>query len=149
MLTYVVRGMPETKGSWRPVRDRKTGATRLISDNPAEDAWATLVAWTTRAALRNVLAPNDRRYAVHLQFLLPVPPNRRRTNRRDIDKLMRSVLDALTKLIWLDDEQVEDAHLSKRTGAELGMMITIADKSVDGEFDAWIASVFDAYRVAV
>lgn len=98
----------------------------MLSDNPAEKSWAAQVAWAARAALRNRCNADAQRYAVQLDFALPPRPNRSRTNQRDLDKLARSVLDALTGLIWKDDEQVDVLHLSKLVSDVPGVVITIA-----------------------
>lgn len=121
-----VDGVPQTKGSWRVGMRR--GRPFLIADNDAEPTWAQLVAWSARAKQRNAIDPDRRRYAVRLEFTLPPVTGRGRKNRRDLDKLMRSILDALTGIIWLDDEQVEDAHLSKRVGDSPGVVILIEAK---------------------
>src|SRR5262252_2378773 len=94
MLYFRVDGIPQSKGSWRPAGRRRSGGIRLVPDNEAETAWAEQVAWAAR------------------QALLP-PPSGRRTNRRDLDKLCRSVLDALTGIVWVDDEQVDRIMLDK------------------------------------
>ncbi len=108
MLQFRVDGMPESKGSWRYAgHSRRTGKPRLISDNEAEPAWAEQVAWACRAALGHPPKPDKRAYQVALDFTLRAPAGRGgRQNRRDIDKLARSVLDALTGIVWADDEQV-------------------------------------------
>lgn len=113
MLTFRVDGMPETKGSWRAKGWTRTGKVQLVPDNPAETAWAEQVAWAARQALRRPPEPDRQRYQVALDFTLLPPPNGRRTNRRDIDKLARSVLDALTGIVWADDEQVVRLVLDK------------------------------------
>lgn len=126
MLAFSVDGMPETKGSWVPAGRRKSGGIRLRPDNPAEAAWAESVAWAARLAMPGPPTPDRRRYSVQLRFTLLPPPSGRRTNRRDLDKLMRSVLDALTGIVWLDDEQVDAAQLSKFTGGRPGLEVLIA-----------------------
>jgi Holliday junction resolvase RusA-like endonuclease len=117
-LAFRVDGVPATKGSWRIVRGRT-----LIPDNPGEPAWAQTVAWTARATLRNRLEPDARRYRVRVLFTLPPVTGRGRKNRRDLDKLLRSLLDALTGIVWLDDEQVCKADAEKivsdRPGADI------------------------------
>lgn len=102
----------------------------LIPDNEAEPAWAQLVGWAARAKLRNTideLAPayNAGRWRVEIVFTLIPPPNKRRTNRRDLDKLARSILDALTGLIYRDDEQVEELNLRKCVGEKPGAVIRL------------------------
>lgn len=120
MLRFHVDGMPETKGSWRPAGRKRTGGIRLVPDNPAESAWAESVAWAARAALQRPPTPDRQRYQVALDFTL-LPPGGRggRRNKRDIDKLARSCLDALTGIVWLDDEQVVRLVLDRGvTGAD-------------------------------
>jgi len=122
-LTYFVAGMPETKGSWIPL-----GGGRVKADNPREKGWAASVAWATKAAcIKARHVADDRRYQVHLDFVLEPPPNRTRANKRDIDKLCRSILDALTALVWIDDEQVDALHVTKRVtiGSPSGVTISI------------------------
>lgn len=121
MIAFRVDGIPATKGSWRIVHGRK-----LIPDNPGEPEWAQLVAWTARATLRNRIEPDARRYRVRVVFTLPAPSGRgARKNRRDVDKLVRSLLDALTSLVWRDDEQVDEVHATKCIGERPGADIEI------------------------
>lgn len=106
------------------------GRPSLVPDNNAEPSWAQLVGWAARAKLRNKideLAPayNGGRWAVSILFTLLPPPSKRRTNRRDLDKLARSVLDALTGIMWRDDEQVDSLHLDKCTGEKPGAIIRL------------------------
>jgi crossover junction endodeoxyribonuclease RusA len=103
-LAFRVDGFPQTKGSWKVAGRKRNGAPRMLPDNPEETAWADTVAWAARAELRGHQA-DARRYAVALDFTL-VPP-KGRAHRRDLDKLCRSCLDALTGIIWTDDEQVK------------------------------------------
>lgn len=122
--TFWVPGMPETKGSWIPI-----GGGRVRADNPRERAWAEAVGWAAKAAM--LIArhpqPDSRRYAVVLSFTLAAPPNKSRKNRRDVDKMARSCLDAMTSIVWVDDEQVDELHAIKRPAsiAPVGVTITV------------------------
>lgn len=109
-LSFRVDGFPQTKGSWKVAGRKRNGAPRMLPDNPEETAWAESVAWAARLAARGHQA-DDRRYAVALDFTLMPPKGR--AHRRDLDKLARSVLDALTGIIWRDDEQVDRLELVK------------------------------------
>jgi Holliday junction resolvase RusA-like endonuclease len=118
LLAFYVEGLPETKGSWRSVRGRDD-KPKFIPDNDREEGWATAVAWMARAELmkqRNVNRASFplavARVAIKIDFDLPVPKGKK--HKRDIDKLARSVLDALQGLVYVDDEQVDILHLSKR-----------------------------------
>lgn len=119
LLRIFVEGIPETKGSWIGY-----GGGRMKADNPREEAWATCVGWTARAKLRGFV-PTALRVGVQLRFHLPPPPNRTKKNRRDIDKLVRSVLDALTKIVYIDDEQVDALQVTKQTGDHHGAEIIV------------------------
>src|ERR1700742_4131100 len=110
-LAFTVDGMPQTKGSWRPVHRR--GQVKLVPDNDLEPGWASAVAWSAKVALKGAAFPAGARFEVKLEFCLTPPPNKRRTNQRDLDKLVRSVLDALTSIVWADDEQVDKLVVQK------------------------------------
>lgn len=111
-LAFRVDGFPQTKGSWKVAGRKRNGAPRMLPDNPEETAWAESVAWMARSVLRGH-QPDDRRYAVALDFTLVPPPNRTRKHRRDADKLARSCLDALSGIVWIDDEQVDRLEVVK------------------------------------
>ncbi len=115
-----VDGMPETKGSWIG------GRGRLRPDNPREQAWATQIGWLARARLRDT-PPSTARLSVALRFTLLPPPNRSKKNRRDIDKLARSALDAMSGIVYVDDEQVDRLGIVKVLGAAPGVDILVEE----------------------
>jgi Holliday junction resolvase RusA-like endonuclease len=125
VITLAVDGMPQTKGSWKVIMRR--GRAVLIPDNDAEPTWAQIVGWAAKAKLRNgVDVPLfTGRWRVDVEFTLLPPPSKRKTNRRDLDKLVRSILDALTGIVWCDDEQVDELHLSKTVGEKPGAIIVL------------------------
>lgn len=125
VLDIVVEGIPQTKGSWRSVNTKR--GHRLIPDNPDEAAWAQLIAWTAKAKLKNTIAlDKTRRYSVNIDVVLP-PRIGRKSYNRDADKVARSVLDALTKIVWFDDEQVDCLHVYKQRGDSPGAHIIVWD----------------------
>lgn len=99
IIEMTVDGLAETKGSWIPLPN---GAMKR--DNPREQGWAHAVGWASRAKLRN-RQPTSARVRVDVEFRLPPPKGRK--GQRDLDKLLRSVLDAMNKLVYVDDEQVD------------------------------------------
>jgi crossover junction endodeoxyribonuclease RusA len=133
-IHFYVAGMPATQGSKRGfvqqgrVRLVETGGNRLV-------AWRHAVA--AEARLRQVgqemlLGPVD----VEAGFLLPRPasaPKRKRTwpvgaRSGDLDKLARAILDACTGVLYADDAQVVDLHVTKDwapPGSQPGMAITV------------------------
>lgn len=119
-VSFFVPGVPETKGSWISL-----GKGRVKADNPREKGWANAVGWMSKTAMvlhkRQV---TDKPVEVHIRFWLPPRPNKTRKNQRDLDKLVRSALDAITGIVLRDDEQVFDITTSKRVrrknpGAEI------------------------------
>lgn len=99
IIALDVPGLPETKGSWIPL-----GGGAMKRDNPREKAWSHTVGWAARGALR-ARPPSPARVRVDIVFRLPAPVGNK--NKRDLDKLLRSSLDALSKLVYVDDEQVD------------------------------------------
>lgn len=95
---FFVDGLPESKGSWVSLPNGK-----MRRDNPREKAWATAVGWAAKVPMIGK-KPYDGHVAVELDFLLPPPHGRK--HRRDADKLARSVLDAMTGIVYVDDELV-------------------------------------------
>lgn len=107
ICSFFVEGLAETKGSWISL-----GAGRMKADNPRERPWAARTAWTARIEMRGK-EPTRKRVSVSIEVTLPAPPNATKKNRRDIDKLARSILDALTGIVYVDDEQVDDLTIRK------------------------------------
>jgi crossover junction endodeoxyribonuclease RusA len=117
-----VDGVAETKGSWISL-----GHGRVKADNPREKAWATAVGWAAKLHLRGA-APRIERIGVTLLLRLPPRPNKTKKNQRDIDKLARSILDALSGIAYVDDEQVDQLTVNKvvaedRPGAQIDVRI--------------------------
>lgn len=58
------------------------------------------------------------RLAVHITV---TPPDRRR---RDIDNLLKGLLDSLTHAgVWLDDEQIDDLRITRTQAGRAGQVI--------------------------
>lgn len=107
VMEFYVEGDPATKGSWRAIR-RRDGGTFMKPDNDREQSWAEHVAWAANQAMRAEQYHVSGPLRVELFFRMQRP---RRSGysyppRGDIDKLVRSVLDALTGIAYADDKQV-------------------------------------------
>lgn len=109
MIFFRVFGIPIAQGSLRGFV--KGGKAILTSTAKGLGAWRNQIAdAAARAAHGKTLIPNGG-YEVICVFFLPRPkslPKRYRfpTKRPDSDKLVRSVLDAVTGIVWRDDAQV-------------------------------------------
>lgn len=123
IVTFHVRGTPAPQGSHRAFVNRRTGRAIVTDDSPATRPWRTDV----RAAATEHWsdAPWPGAIELHITFrfarprghtgkrgLLPSAPDHK-TTKPDLDKLLRSTLDALTGIVIRDDAQVVGLAASK------------------------------------
>lgn len=115
----VVFGQPAPQGSKRHV-----GGGRMIESSPAVEPWREAVKTSARKVIEEAVDELFSAFTgplkIEVVFTLRKPtsaPKRRRTwpdRKPDIDKLLRSTLDALTDAgVWRDDGQVVDARAVK------------------------------------
>ena len=133
-MTYIqltVEGNPVPQGSFRHV-----GNGRIIAANPKLNTWRETIAWQVAQQTHHRLIDGSIR--VDLVFTLPRPKSvprdvrERPTVKPDLDKLIRSVLDAISLerycQILMDDSYVTDIHAAKRyadfTSPGVQIMIT-------------------------
>ena len=156
MLTFSVAGRPAPKGSLRAVvlRSRRGPLrTQLLHDNPRTKTWQTLLrdeaAYAlARAGLSPVLLPRPAAVRIVAAFVVPCPQKlQRRADARptskkdDLDKLTRTLFDALTGVVYDDDSQVVEVHVSKRyprNGDVVGVSVWIIGGQEDGR--EWTAA---------
>lgn len=125
---FFVAGNPASKGSTRTFW--RGGKLRTVNACRRESQWADNVRWIALAEWRP-RSPLTEQVCVELEFLFHRPSTCRGTpnvGRIDVDKAIRSVLDALTTIIYRDDRQVLDVHARKRyaEGSEAaGVHITV------------------------
>jgi len=131
-VSFEVHGIAQPKGSakafvpfkWAADAVRAAKATGqpkppraiVTQDNPRSKGWEQLVAEQaqTVAAEGAFFGP----IVVAVTFALPRPLGlpqkiRHHVKHLDLDKLVRSVLDALTGVLYLDDKQVVEVHARK------------------------------------
>lgn len=120
MIQFHVPGKPQaqgskTKGRWGNIREA----------NPELGPWRERVALAAYRALGEQRTLVTGPIVVGLEFVLYRPVSTPKTKtppatkKPDIDKLERSILDALTHVIWSDDAQVVTVFKHKRV-AEVG-----------------------------
>jgi Holliday junction resolvase RusA-like endonuclease len=116
-VRFDVVGIAQPKGSTRAFLPK--GSTRPIvtSDNPKIKGWQQLVAEQAQTVAAGGLFLGA--VALAIDFYLPRPktlPRRvvEHCKKPDLDKLVRSVNDALTGILYGDDAQVVAIRASKR-----------------------------------
>lgn len=123
VLRFTVVGQPAPKGSMNAMWSPRHGKVISKNDNPRTTPWqqtVTLAAWRARGATATL----EGAVAVDIRFYLVRPPSTPKavtlpikTRGSDLDKLVRAVLDALTKArIYGDDAQVVALSVSKAFG---------------------------------
>jgi Holliday junction resolvase RusA-like endonuclease len=140
-ITFFVAGVPKPAGSKRGFYIAKLKRVVITDANPNSADWKTDVKHTAQENFDGELwdCPIDLR----LKFVILRPRSHYRTGKNahllresapkrptakpDALKLARGVEDALTKIIWVDDSQIVDEHLSKVFGERPGVEIEIKE----------------------
>jgi crossover junction endodeoxyribonuclease RusA len=137
MIAFNVDGTPEPKGSMRAFVPKGWTRAVVTSDNPDLKGWQA----TVRAeAIRQRPTLAEGAVDVTLSFRMPRPKALPKTKpvahvtRPDVDKLARSVLDALTGVVWRDDSQVASllcvkryARLDEPMGVVIGVLPSVLE----------------------
>lgn len=110
-VTLNVGGLPVPKGSFTPTRN---GGFRPAGNSDKINAWRNDVRHEARCAMGE-RAPFTGAVRLTVDFMLPYPRSSIRKSqfgwlppvkKPDMDKLLRSVCDHLTGIVWVDDSQV-------------------------------------------
>jgi Holliday junction resolvase RusA-like endonuclease len=132
MISFVVLGHPQAKGSKRAIPIRGRSYPALADSNPRAKAWASLVSGAAHEAMAGAPILRVEPVAVELAFYFDRPKGHYGTGRNawrlkdsapshmivmpDADKLARCALDALTGIVFRDDAQVADLGVVKWYG---------------------------------
>ena len=128
-ITFRVASLPVPKGSMRAFV--RGGRPILTSDNKGLKGWEAVVRAQAQAHV-HALEPGP--VAISLAFALkrttslPKRTERPHLTKPDLDKLARSVLDALTGVAFNDDAQVTRLECVKRyalEGEQPGVLVTL------------------------
>jgi Holliday junction resolvase RusA-like endonuclease len=120
-VTFTVYGVAQPKGNMRAFLKRGMKFPIVTETNRNVRSWSQLVA---EEASRELAAWNGQQItgpvAVSVRFALPRPKKYQRLGLNpahcvapDIDKLLRAVLDALSRVVFLDDAQVVTVSATK------------------------------------
>lgn len=113
MISFTAFGVPQPKGSTRSFVFKGRAVT--TNANAKTKPWQQQVAAAARVAFA-LRQPMEGAVAVWLEFHMPRPKSVKRehhTVKPDLDKLTRTVLDALTGVAYVDDSQVTRVHVTK------------------------------------
>lgn len=121
-LSFVVFGVPQPKGSARAFVLKGQNRAIVTSDNPKAKGWQQLVAEAASRALTGGGALLEGPLELEAAFYLPRPKSLAKKisahlKRPDLDKLVRSTKDALSKVVWQDDAQVTSVRATKAYAA--------------------------------
>lgn len=126
VISFAVEGRPATKGSWRPIV--RNGKARLIPQLKRSKPWQDAVAWGARAQMRG-RPPTDADVEVTIAFVFKRPKKTKlRRPRGDLDKLARAAFDAMSQIVYADDDAVVSSSLTKAWGEWDGAVITVTDE---------------------
>ena len=124
---FWVPGIPRPKGSWKFVRGKARPSSKYV------EKWQAGIGWVAKTAWRQAPLDPPAAYGVFANFVVE-PPGRTRkdwpfpTSAPDLDKLERTVFDALTGIVYLDDRQVIESGKVERWAAtpnDVGVLIQV------------------------
>ena len=112
MTQVFIEGRPAPQGS-----KRHLGNGIMVESSKAVKPWRVDVAWRAREAF---LTPFDGPVKLELEFVMPRPKSTPKKStpaaikRPDLDKLVRAVMDAITRVVVVDDSQIVHLVATKR-----------------------------------
>lgn len=132
MITFRVYGIPQTKGSTKAFMRPGMRYPVVTNDNIKNKSWSQAVSSVAQMVKGQYAAntPLDGPLSIRLSFYLPRPKSAPRcvhypTKRPDLDKMVRSVKDALTGVLYRDDSQVVHLNASKSYASDPGVEVTL------------------------
>lgn len=140
VISFFVQGKPATQGSKRAIWNKKANRAMVLDDNPQNKPWRSDVRDRALEAMNGAL-PLEGPIELVLQFRLARPKGHFKSGhslrgnapsypcgRPDGGKMARSVEDACTGVIWVDDSQVVRGRTCKdySDDSREGVLITIS-----------------------
>jgi Holliday junction resolvase RusA-like endonuclease len=134
-ITFFVSGTPIPQGSMKAFRVRNSDKIVMTHSNSKLSEWRNLVsdkAINEARILDWAMAERGEAIEVKFSFKFPRPKSRkndiRLTTRPDLDKIVRSLNDSLTGILYEDDSQIDCLYAEKSyiSGREIpGVMIIV------------------------
>lgn len=133
--SMTVYGVPQAKGSTRSFS--RGGRIITTSTNRNLHDWSLLVASEAQRHVngRTLL---EGPLSVSVEFVMPKPKSKPKSaiypvTKPDIDKLLRAVLDPLSKVWFLDDSQVAEVRMMKVYGDPPRVRISVTEMVAGAE----------------
>lgn len=139
MIQFFVYGIPKPKGSKNafvlpPQPGKKARAVVVDQSSENLKRWASSVAWEAQRVRPSRLLQGPLK--VHLAFRLPPPkslPKRALSfaiKKPDLDKICRTIWDAMTGVIYEDDSQIVHCEMTKIYAESPGVTVSVTSASV-------------------
>jgi crossover junction endodeoxyribonuclease RusA len=124
-MKFTVYGQPIPQGSMRAFMPKRGKFPIVTADNAKTKPWRQEIAGVAQNTLqsnREVSWGAEFPLRVAIDFFFDRPKSLKKSimdkvTKPDLDKLARSVLDALTGICFHDDSQVIDLHVTKNFGS--------------------------------
>ena len=136
MVTFEVPGDPHGKG--RPKFARRGNFVQTYTDKKTT-SYEDLVRFHANIAMVD-LAPLESAVAVYIYIKLAVPKSyskkrteaclsglERPTKKPDWDNVAKSICDAMNGIVYMDDTQIVDAHVTKVYAANAGVDVGVKE----------------------
>ena len=136
MVTFEVPGDPHGKG--RPKFARRGNFVQTYTDKKTA-SYEDLVRFHANIAMVD-LAPLESAVAVYIYIKLAVPKSyskkrteaclsglERPTKKPDWDNVAKSICDAMNGIVYMDDTQIVDAHVTKVYAANAGVDVGVKE----------------------
>lgn len=107
MVSFVIEGPPVGKERPRVVQNRKTGRVMTYTPKATRQYEARLGAKALAALLPE---GEPRTWATGGRYALSVLPYYENKRRRDLDNVVKCVMDGLNEVLWDDDTQVDELY---------------------------------------
>jgi len=142
LIRFTVYGKPEPQGSARAFMRPGTKFPVVTSDNPKNKPWrqqvtGTAIAEAEQLGLARPMIPKGQGARLDIEFFFPPLAAKKKplfkTTNPDIDKLVRSVCDALTGVAYSNDSQVCYCVVGKYYGEPSRVEIAISQIDPRGE----------------
>ena len=153
-IEFFVPGTPVSQGSMKSFVPKGARFPVVVhSKNSELQSWRGIVAHTainqmTRMSAKMIISGAIK---IKMVFVLRRPKSHYGTGKNsrtlkplapmwhdhkpDLDKLQRSILDALTGVVWTDDSQVSQIDAVKMYGVETGVLINIIELPLDNSHE--------------